>query len=63
MRPKGNTIKDSVLKRMQLTGLFNLRQFAKLPRKLWEDNPHNIQALADLFTVCYYVPSNIAKGH
>lgn len=59
MRPVGNMENDAILKRRQLQRLFNLRQFQKLPRVLWEDNPLNIDALRDLFTQCIFVPSHI----
>jgi hypothetical protein len=59
MRPRGNNTQDSKLKRSQLSRLFNLRQFAKLPRVLWEDNPRNIDALRDLFNTCIHIRSNI----
>jgi len=58
MRPVGNMEGDAILKRRQLQRIFNLRQFAKLPRVLWEDNPLNIDALRDLFTQSIYVQSN-----
>ncbi len=61
MRPVGDATPDAKLKRRALARLFNLRQFARLPRKLWEDNTRNIAALASLFTVCYHVPSNITE--
>ena len=59
MRPVGDNTPDGKLKRRALSRLFNLRQFAKLRRELWEDNPRNISALHTLFHSCYYVPSNI----
>ena len=58
MRPIGNTENDAILKRRQLQRMFNLRQFAKLPRVLWEDNPKNINALRDLFSRIIFVQSN-----
>jgi hypothetical protein len=63
MRPELNDEPDGILKRKQLQQIFNLRQFQKLPRKLWEDNPRNIEALQDLFTTCFFVPSHITKGN
>jgi len=57
MRPIGNVDGDAILKRRQLQRLFNLRQFGKLPRVLWEDNLLNIDALRDLFTQSIYVQS------
>lgn len=59
MRPDGNTDADAILKRRQLQRLFNLKQFQWLPRKLWEDNPRNINALRDLFSKCFLIPSHI----
>jgi len=50
---------DYILKRRALTRIFNLRQFSKLPKKLWEDNIRNIENLQNLFDRCYYVPSRI----
>lgn len=61
MRPAGNTEADSKLKRKQLNRLFNLRQFQKLPRKLWEDNQRNIAALQSLFDYTFYISSK--QGH
>jgi hypothetical protein len=60
MRPAGNETQDWKLKRQQLTRLFNLRQFAGLPRILWEDNANNIDALRHLFTNIFHVRSKIA---
>lgn len=59
MRPEGNTGPDDFLKFNQLRRLFNLRQFKKLPRTMWEDNPRNIDTLRQLFTHMVYVPSHI----
>lgn len=59
MRPVGNVEGDAILKRRQLQRLFNLKQFQWLPRRLWEDNPKNIEALRDLFSKCFYIPSHI----
>lgn len=61
MRPHGNMESDSILKRRQLMMLFNLRQFARLPRRLWEDNQKNIAALHDLFSECFHIASNITE--
>ena len=61
MRPVGNEQGDFLLKHNQLRTLFNLRQFANLPRRLWEDNLKNIEALQGLFTSCYHVPSTITE--
>ena len=55
MRPIGNTTSDNVLKRVLLSRLFNLRQFAKLHRRLWEDNPRNIATLKSLFDQSFFV--------
>lgn len=62
MRPEGDLLRDDFLKLRQLQRLFNLRQFKKLPRVLWEDNPQNIDTLRQLFTQCIFVPSHITKG-
>ena len=59
MRPEGDTTADGILKRRQLQRLFNLKQFQWLPRRLWEDNPHNIAALTHLFTKTFLIPSHI----
>jgi len=61
MRPYGNTEADAVLKRRQLQRIFNLRQFSKLPKKFWEDNPRNINACRDLFDKAFLVPSHITE--
>jgi hypothetical protein len=47
-----------LLKRRALQRIFNLRQFANLPRVLWEDNASTIDALRDMFTRTIYVQSN-----
>ena len=62
MRPIGNNTPDAKLKRRELSRLFNLRQFAHLPRYLWEDNKRNIAALFGLFTRSFYVPSRITAN-
>lgn len=59
MRPWNNQQTDATLKRLQLQRLFNLRQFQKLHSRLWEDNLRNIEALRDLFTECFHIPSTI----
>lgn len=59
MRPEGNKENDAILKRKQLASLFCLKQFSVLPRKLWEDNIRNIEALQSLFDKCFYIPSHI----
>lgn len=61
MRPVGDNRGDALLKYTQLRRLFNLRQFAKLQRRLWEDNKRNIKVLQSLFDSCYYVPSHITE--
>ena len=58
MRPVDNFEGDAILKVRELKRLFNLKQFQLLPRFLWEDNKKNINALRDMFTLCYYVDSN-----
>ena len=62
MRPEGNTDGDAILKRRQLQRLFNLKQFAWLPRRLWEDNPRNIEGLKDLFLETFFIPSHISEA-
>lgn len=62
MRPVNNQERDAVLKRKQLQRLFNLRQFQNKPRKLWEDNKRNIEALRHLFTDCFHIPSHITRS-
>lgn len=62
MRPYGSRSPDSRLKLFALRSLFNLRQFNKLHRRLWEDNKKNIAALVHLFDSCYYVPSKITEN-
>lgn len=61
MRPFGNNNADGPLKRLALQRLFNLRQFAKLPKRLWEDNKKNILAVQDLFTQTFLIPSKICE--
>lgn len=61
MRPVGNTEKDAILKRRQLQRLFNLRQFQKLPRKFWDDNPLNLEACRPLFDSVFHIPSHITE--
>lgn len=59
MRPYGDNTPDAKLKRRFLARLFNLRQFKTLPRFFWEDNPLNIAACENLFTRCFFIPSEI----
>jgi len=61
MRPEGNTEHDATLKRKQLNQLFALRQFAKLQRRFWDDNPKNLNACRDLFDSVFHVPSHITE--
>ena len=44
-------------KRAELTRLFNLRQFAKLPRFFWEDSRAYVESCRDIFTRVYHVQS------
>ena len=53
---------DHILKRRELSRLFNLRQFQKLPRRLWEDNTRNITALRDLFSETFHIQSEICSN-
>jgi len=61
MRPRGNMEGDAILKRRALQRIFNLRQFARLPRRFWDDNPRNLNACRDLFSQVFYVPSKITE--
>lgn len=61
MRPVGDNTPDPKLKYRALSRLFNLRQFAKLPRFFYEDNPRNIAACERLFTNCFLIPSGITN--
>jgi len=61
MRPYGNMESDGPLKRRQLQRIFNLRQFSKLPKKFWDDNPKNLNACRDLFSQVFHVPSYITE--
>lgn len=61
MRPEGDLTADGLLKRRQLQRIFNLRQFQKLPRKFWDDNPKNLHACRDLFDMVFHVPSHITE--
>jgi hypothetical protein len=61
MRPVGDMRGDALLKRKQLASLFALRQFQKLPRRLWEDNEKNINALRDLFDETFHIQSEICE--
>jgi hypothetical protein len=45
-------------KRRHLARLFNLRQFAKLPRFFWEDSRAYVESCRDLFTRVYHVQSD-----
>ena len=58
MRPSGNGEADTVLKLRQLQRVLKLKKFHGLPRVLFEDNTHNINALRHLFDKCVYVLSN-----
>lgn len=44
-------------KRRHLTRIFNLRQFAKLPRFFWEDSKAYVDSCRDIFTRVYHVQS------
>jgi hypothetical protein len=45
-------------KRRHLARLFNLRQFANLPRFFWEDSLSYVETCRDLFTRVYHVRSD-----
>ena len=61
MRPENDLTPDGLYKRRELVRLFNLRQFAKLPRYYWEDNIRNIRATFDLWTSAFFIRSNNAE--
>jgi len=44
-RPFGNREQDAKLKIKQLRWLTTLKQFVSLPKAMFEDNPHNVQAI------------------
>lgn len=47
-----------LLKLRRLQRLFNLRQFAKLPKYFWEDSAQNIEATKHLFTKTFLITDN-----
>lgn len=61
MRPQGDMSADGPLKRRSLSRLFNLKQFAGLPRYFWDDNKKNLEATRDLFTRVFHVHSKICE--
>jgi hypothetical protein len=61
MRPRGNMENDAILKRRALQRIFNLRQFGRLPKRFWDDNPKNLNACRDLFSQVFHVPSTITE--
>jgi phosphoglycolate phosphatase-like HAD superfamily hydrolase len=63
MRPVEDERPDAIIKFAQLNGFFNLRQFQNVIKKLWEDNPRNIEKLQPLFDKCFYIPSTIGGSH
>ena len=61
MRPRGNNTADAILKRRQLSRLFNLRQFQKTVKRFWDDNRKNLDALQHYGVTCFHVTSK--QGH
>lgn len=59
MRPKDNLEADHILKYRQLQRLFNLRQFAKLTKRFWDDNIKNVYAISELGVQCFHIQSDI----
>ena len=58
MNSKNETENLAGFKRRHLARLFNLRQFAKLPRFFWEDSRAYVESCRDLFTRVYHVTSD-----
>ena len=50
-RPKGNMVADGVLKRKQLSKLFNLKQFSKANKVMFDDNASVRQELKSIGVV------------
>tara|TARA_B100000424_G_scaffold107342_1_gene80769 strand:+ start:380 stop:853 length:474 start_codon:yes stop_codon:yes gene_type:complete len=50
-RPKGNMVSDGVLKRKQLSKLFNLKQFSKANKVMFDDNASVRQELKSIGVV------------
>jgi|SRR5210317_473053 hypothetical protein len=61
MRTPNDMTPDGAYKLRELQRIFNLRQFAKLPRYYWEDNIRNIRATFNLWTCAYLIKSNNAE--
>jgi hypothetical protein len=59
MRAWNDNRRDALIKYIQLQRLLQLKQFQKLPRRLWEDSMLNIETLKPLFSNCFHVPSKI----
>ena len=57
MNSKNESENLSGFKRRHLARLFNLRQFAHLPRFFWEDSRAYVESCRDLFTRVYHVKS------
>jgi len=53
-----NMTPGHLLKLRRLSRLFNLRQFANLPRYLWEDSKKNIDTVQHLFTRTFLLTAN-----
>ena len=57
MNDKDGSENMSGFKRAKFSQLFNLRQFAKLPRFFWEDSRVYVETTRDLFTRVFHVTS------
>lgn len=58
MNTKNGEHDMSNFKRAHFARLFNLRQFAKLPRFFWEDSRVYVETTRDLFTRVFHVTSD-----
>lgn len=58
MNTKNETENLRLWKRRHFARLFNLRQFATLPRFFWEDSKTYVETCRDLFTRIYHVRSD-----
>ena len=57
MNAKNESENLRLWKRRHFARLFNLRQFANLPRYFWEDSRTYVETCRDLFTRVYHVKS------
>jgi hypothetical protein len=60
MRPEKDDRPDAELKAAKLGSLFSLKQFSKLPRKFWDDNPRNLHGCRHLFDEMFHIHSHIS---